>query len=139
VPTAKRETWINQEVISKKRRVLIANPITVQTGLNNLVYFADEVWFENPACNPVIYRQAVGRVDRIGQKKPTRVVFPLYEGTSQADLHRLLMQKVAVSMSADGLDGESAMQAAGIGDDGGFSSFAVGRQLYELLTRDRAV
>lgn len=137
VPTAKRETWINQEVISKKRRVMLANPITVQTGLNNLVYFADEVWLENPACNPVIYRQAVGRVDRIGQKKPTNVVFPLYAGTSQVELHSLLMHKVAVSMSADGLDGESAMQAAGIGEDGGFSSFAVGRQLYEMLTRDR--
>lgn len=136
VPTAKRETWINQEVINKKRRVLLANPITVQTGLNNLVYFADEVWLENPACNPVVYRQAVGRVDRIGQKKPTKIVFPLYAGTSQVELHSLLMQKVAVSMSADGLDGESAMQAAGVGDDSGFSSFAVGRQLYELLSRD---
>jgi len=135
VPTAKRETWINQEVIAKKRRVLLANPITVQTGLNNLVYFADEVWHENPACNPVVYRQAVGRVDRIGQKKPTRIVFPLYDGTSQVDLHSLLMQKVGVSMSADGLDGESAMQAAGVGEDGGFSSFAVGRQLYELLSK----
>jgi len=135
VPTAKRETWINQEVISKKKRVLLANPITVQTGLNNLVYFADEVWHENPACNPVVYRQAVGRVDRIGQKKPTRIVFPLYDGTSQVDLHSLLMQKVGVSMSADGLDGESAMQAAGVGEDSGFSSFAVGRQLYELLAK----
>jgi hypothetical protein len=62
--------------------------ITVQTGLNNLVYFADEVWLENPACNPVVYRQAVGRVDRIGQKKPTSIMFPLYQGTSQVDLIR---------------------------------------------------
>jgi hypothetical protein len=110
--------------------------ITVQTGLNNLVYFADEVWLENPACNPVVYRQAVGRVDRIGQKKPTSIMFPLYQGTSQVDLHSLLLQKVGISMSADGLDGESAMQAAGIGDETGFSSFAVGRQLFELLTKE---
>lgn len=136
VPTAKRETWINESVVAKKRRVMICNPVTVQTGLNNLVYFADEVWLENPACNPVVYRQAVGRVDRIGQKLPTRIVFPLYAGTSQVELHSLLMQKVAVSMSADGLDGESAMQAAGIGEEG-FSSFSVGRQLYDLLTKDR--
>lgn len=138
VPTKKRETWINQEVVNKKRRVLVCNPLTVQTGLNNLVYFADEVWLENPACNPVVYRQAVGRVDRIGQTLSTKIVFPLYEGTSQVELHSLLLQKVAVSMSADGLDGESAMQAAGIGDDGGFSSFAVGRQLYEMLTKAAA-
>lgn len=134
VKTKDRETWINKEVIGKKRRVLLCNPITVQTGLNNLVYFADEVWFENPACNPVVYRQAVGRVDRIGQKLPTRILFPLYEKTSQEALHSLLLQKVAVSMSADGLDGESAMQAAGIGEEG-FSSFSVGRQLYDLLTK----
>lgn len=135
VPTAKRQDWIDREVIGKKRRVMICNPVTVQTGLNNLVYFADEVWLENPACNPVVYRQAVGRVDRIGQKLPTKIVFPLYEGTSQQELHSLLLQKVAVSMSADGLDGESAMQAAGIGEEG-FSSFSVGRQLYDLLTKD---
>lgn len=134
VKTKDRETWINRDVIGKKRRVLLCNPITVQTGLNNLVYFADEVWFENPACNPVVYRQAVGRVDRIGQKLPTRILFPLYEGTSQVELHSLLLQKVAVSMSADGLDGESAMQSAGIGEEG-FSSFSVGRQLYDLLTK----
>lgn len=137
VPTAKRQDWIDREVIGKKRRVMLCNPVTVQTGLNNLVYFADEVWLENPACNPVVYRQAVGRVDRIGQKLETGIVFPLYEGTSQVELHSLLMQKVAVSMSADGLDGESAMQAAGIGEEG-FSSFSVGRQLYDLLTKERA-
>lgn len=138
VPTKKRETWINQEVIKKNIRVLIANPLTVQTGLNNLVYFSDEVWFENPACNPIIYRQAVGRVDRIGQTKETRIFFPVYLDTTQEDLHSLLLQKVAVSMSTDGLDAESALAAAGVGDDGGFSTFAVGRQLYELLVNRTA-
>lgn len=136
VPTAKRETWINKEIVAKKHRILIVNPVTVQTGLNNLVYFADQVWMENPACNPVTYRQAVGRVDRIGQKLPTNIVFPLYQGSTQETLHSLLLQKVAVSLSTDGLDAESALQAAGVGDDSGFSSFAVGRQLYEILARD---
>jgi hypothetical protein len=135
VPTKKREDWITSEVVGRKRRALVCNPLTVQTGLNNLVYFADEVWLENPACNPVVYRQAVGRVDRISQTRPTSIVFPLYSGTTQEALHSLLLQKVGISMSADGLDGESAMQAAGIGEDG-FSSFSVGRQLYELLTAE---
>lgn len=136
VPTAKRETWINTEIIKKKHRVLVVNPVTVQTGLNNLVYFADQIWMENPACNPVTYRQAVGRVDRIGQKLPTNIIFPLYRGTPQEALHSLLLQKVAVSLQTDGLDAESALQAAGVGDEGGFNTFAVGRQLYELLTRE---
>lgn len=133
VPTKKRQAWIDEMVVRKKRRVLVVNPVAIQTGLNNLVYFSDEFWMENPACNPTIYRQAVGRVDRIGQELMTRIFFLLYEGTSQQALHSLLMQKVAVSMSTDGLDAESALQAAGIGVGSGFSSFAVGRQLYEML------
>ena len=133
VPTKGRETWINKEVIGKNHRVLVVNPVTVQTGLNCLVYFSDEIWHENCACNPIIYRQAVGRVDRIGQRKPTKIVFPLYRGTAQQDLHSLLLHKVAVSMQTDGLDGEGALQAAGVGESG-FSSFAVGRQLYDMLT-----
>lgn len=134
VPTSKREAWIDETVIGKKRRVLLANPVTVQTGLNNLVHFADEWWHENPAVNGTIYRQAVGRVDRIGQSKPTRIVFPVYDVPAQSLAHKLLLHKVAVSQSVDGLDAESAMAAAGIGEQDDFSSFAVGRQLYELLS-----
>jgi hypothetical protein len=29
------------------------------------------------------YRQAVGRVDRVGQRKETRIFFPVYAGTTQ--------------------------------------------------------
>lgn len=134
VPTKKRQGWIDG-ITKRGCRVLVVNPVTIQTGLNNLVYFSDEVWLENCACNPVTYRQAIGRVDRIGQKEPTRIFFPLYKDTSQEDLHSLLLHKVAVSMSTDGLDGESALQAAGIGETG-FSSFEVGRQLYNILSQE---
>lgn len=137
VPTKNRQTWIDEQIVRKGRRVLVVNPVAIQTGLNNLVYFSDQIWMENPMCNPTIYRQGVGRVDRIGQEKLTRIFFPLYSGTSQVALHSLLMQKVAVSMSTDGLDAESALRAAGIGEDSGFSSFAVGRQLYEMLVSGR--
>lgn len=137
VPTKKRQAWIDEQVVAKGRRVLVVNPVAIQTGLNNLVYFSDQIWMENPMCNPTIYRQAVGRVDRIGQEELTRIFFPLYSGTSQVALHSLLMQKVAVSMSTDGLDAESALRAAGIGEDSGFSSFAVGRQLYEMILSGR--
>lgn len=137
VPTKKRQTWIDEQIVAKRRRVLVVNPVAIQTGLNNLVYFSDQIWMENPMCNPTIYRQAVGRVDRIGQEELTRIFFPLYSGTSQMALHSLLMQKVAVSMSTDGLDADSALRAAGIGEDSGFSSFAVGRQLYEMILSGR--
>jgi hypothetical protein len=133
VPTAKREAWIDETVVRPGRRVMLANPVTVQTGLNNLVHFADEWWHENPGCNPTIYRQTVGRVDRIGQRLATRIVFPVYEETMQEIAHKLLLHKVGVSQSVDGLDAESALSAAGVGEQDELSSFAIGRQLYELI------
>jgi hypothetical protein len=133
VPTAKRQDWIEREVVRKRVRVLIANPVAIQTGLNNLVHFASEIWHENPACNPVTYRQAIGRVDRIGQKKETRIFFPLYEDTLQVTLYDLLMKKVAVSVSTDGLDPESALQAAGAGEDEYMMGLSIGRQLWKMM------
>lgn len=133
VPTAKREAWITKEVIKANVRVLVANPTTIQTGLNNLVWFATQIWHENPACNPLVYRQAVGRIDRPGQILPTRVLFPYYEHTTQALLRDLLARKVSVSMSTDGIDPESAMAAAGMSQDLTLAALSVGRQLFQLL------
>lgn len=134
VSAAKRQAWIDREVVRKKRRVLVVNPIAVQTGLNNLVWFSTEIWLENPACNPIAFRQATGRIDRIGQTKETRILFPVYAGTLQENLHRLLLHKVGVSMATDGLDAESALQAAGVGEANAMSALSVGRQLYEIIT-----
>ena len=137
VGTRKRQKWIDKEVVARKRRVLITNPVCVQTGLNNLVYFASSIWMQNPTCNPVIKRQADGRIDRIGQMSNTRIHFPIYAGTTQQYLHSLLMHKVAVSMSTDGLDAEAALQAAGVVENDGFTAFSVGRQLYEMIISGR--
>lgn len=133
IAAGKRQSWIDREVIARRRRVLAVNPIAVQTGLNNLVHFATEIWMENPACNAIAYRQAVGRVDRIGQRAPTRILFPVYAGTTQEALHRLLLHKVAVSQAADGLDAESALAAAGVGAGSGLEALTVGRQLFAML------
>lgn len=134
VAASKRQAWIDKEVIKKDRRVLVVNPVAVQTGLNNLIWFSTEIWMENPACNAIVLRQAKGRVDRIGQTKETRIIFPIYVTTPQENLHKLLLHKVAVSMSTDGLDAESALQAAGVGETQAMSVMAVGRQLYEMLS-----
>jgi hypothetical protein len=134
VPTGKRQDWINKEVIGKKARVMVANPVTVQTGLNNLVHFHTEVWMENPACNPLVFRQAIGRVDRIGQKKATRILVPVYENTMQVQAQDLLMRKVAVSVATDGLDPEAALQAAGVSEDSYLAGLSIGKQLYSMLT-----
>lgn len=133
VSPAKRQEWINKNVILKRARVMVTNPVAIQTGLNNLVHFATEWWHENPACNPITLRQGIGRVDRIGQKLETRVYFAYYEGTAQPHTYSLLMHKVAVSASTDGHNPESALQAAGVGDSSTVTSFSVGRYLYKIL------
>lgn len=136
VPTKTRQAWITKEIVKKNQKVMVTNPVAVQTGLNNLIHFSDVIWMENPACNPIVYRQANGRVDRIGQTLPTNIWFPIYSDTMQAALHNLLFRKVAVSLSTDGLDAESTMAAAGIGEDAEFSSLSVGRFLYQMVQED---
>jgi hypothetical protein len=133
VSTAKRESWIRREVIARKIQVLVTNPVAVRTGLNPLVYFSTEVFMENPACDPITYRQVVGRVDRIGQDKETRIYFPVYDVKTQRAMHELLLLKVAVSMSTDGLDAESALAAAGATDAPLATGLSVGKHLYEML------
>lgn len=136
VPTGKRQSWIDREIVAKKRRVMIANPVAIQTGLNNLVHFHTEIWHENPACNPLVYRQAVGRIDRIGAKLPTRVFFAHYGGTLQANLYDLLMAKVAISVATDGLDPESALRASGIVEDEMLTGLSIGKQLWAMVEKD---
>lgn len=133
VPTGKRQAWIDKYVVKPNKRVLVVNPVTVQTGLNNLVHFHTSMWHENPACNPVIYRQAEGRTDRIGQTLPTWFWFPVYEGSAQEQLHKLLLHKVGVSRSVDGLDPEAALRSAGVLDES-FAGLSVGRELYRMIT-----
>lgn len=132
VSTGKRQEWITKQVVNKGARILLANPVAVQTGLNNLVHFATEIWMENPACNPIVFRQAIGRIDRIGQKLATRIFCPLYAGTPQELLYDLLLQKVAISVSTDGLDPESALLAAGIGAEEFMSGLSIGKQIWAL-------
>ena len=138
VPTAKRQSWIEREVIEKGRRVMVVNPVVVQTGLNNLVWFSTTVWMQNPACNPLVKRQFEGRFHRIGARLPVRSYFPVYSGTTQVPLRQLLADKVVVSMAVDGLDVEGALAAAGAVELDTSAGFGVGRQLYKMLTGEAA-
>lgn len=133
VPTHKRIEWIERVVVEPNRRVLLTNPTKVQTGLNNLVHFSSQWWHENPACNPIGFRQPVGRVDRIGQRLETRIYVPYYEGTLQQAMHDLLMRKVAISIATDGLDPESVLIAAGGTEDAALAGLSLGRQLWAIL------
>lgn len=136
VDTKKRISWIEKNVVQAGARVMLTNPVCVQTGINNLVHFSTIWWHENPACNAIIKRQAEGRIDRIGQKLETRAYTPRYTGSAQVDMYELLMHKVAVSQATDGLDAESALQAAGVGESGLVTGFSIGRELYARLSKD---
>jgi hypothetical protein len=134
VSPAKRKAWI-QAQNAAGAQVLLTNPVAIGTGLNVLVFYATELWMENPGCNAITFRQAVGRIDRIGQTKPTEVYFPVYEDTIQGPAHTLLLQKVAVSQSTDGLDARSALQAAGVGEAPDVSALSIGKLLFDLLDK----
>lgn len=135
VSAADRIAWLNERVVQPGARVLVVQPASVKTGVNNLVHFATQVWMENPGCDPTTYRQTVGRVDRIGQRAAeTRIYLGIYDTKSQTSAHRLLLAKAAVAMAADGLDAESALNAAGVGESqAALTAVSVGRQLYEML------
>lgn len=135
VQTRKRIAWINEEVIRKRRRLLIVNPTTVQTGLNNLVYFSTAIWAENPRCDAIVYRQANGRLDRNGQTKPVRIWMPYYAETTQAIALQLLARKVAASLQTDGLNIVSALEAVGAGHQTAVHAMAIGRAIYAELLR----
>lgn len=136
VPPGKRDAWIAKE-IAKKTRVLVLNPVCVSTGINSMVpYFSTVVWYENPACNPLIRRQANGRVRRIGQDREARFYSLVYQDSAQAVAQRLLMHKSGIGEAADGLDATAALQAAGVGATDITAAQDIGRALFEALTRE---
>lgn len=132
VPPHKREAWIDRHLNTRKRRVLIVNPTCVQTGLNNLVSLATAIWYENPECKPIVYRQANGRIHRPGQTLPVRSLFPLYAHKLPEAGHKLLLHKVGVSLAVDGLDPDAVLEAAGVASEFA-SGLNVGHQLYRML------
>lgn len=133
VPARKRQEWIDKNVVGK-RRVMVTNPSCVMTGLNNLIWFSTAIFFENPGVNPFIARQAIGRLDRITQKLPVRVFWPVYEGV-QAMLFELLQQKIAIAQQIDGIDPSAALEMVGGGDQAA-ASMDVGLAIWKYLGGD---
>jgi len=115
VSAKKRKEWIDTMVLARGVRVLLVNPASVETGLNNLVAFATLILIQNPQADAIVYRQAFGRIDRPGQTRPTELLVPFLEGTIQRVGVALLARKVAASLEADGIDIGSTLGAVGGG------------------------
>lgn len=135
VPTAKREAWIDQNVIAKKVEILLVNPNAVRTGLNNLVGFNLAIWHELD-YSATTYRQACGRLHRIGQTRPVTIYLPYYQATAQEIAFELIAKKVSASLLVDGLDLQAALEAAGAAPEKTAaiaSAMSLGRAVYERL------
>lgn len=134
VGTGAREAWIDREVVRKGVRLMIANPVGIQTGLNNLTHFHTILWYQNPAVNPTIFSQANGRIRRIGQEREARVYFLSYAACAQEAARVLLMDKASVAASVNGLDPMGALQAAGVGTASFASGMSVAKALHKMMT-----
>jgi SNF2 family DNA or RNA helicase len=117
--------------------LLLVNPNAVKTGLNCLVSFSTAIWYELD-LSALTYRQANGRLHRIGQTRPVTIHVPFYRKTVQEIAFELLAKKVSASLKVDGLDLAAALEAAGAGaaqTAAVASVMGLGQAIYEKLIR----
>jgi hypothetical protein len=137
VPTATRDAWIEQH--AQDVDVLICNPNAVRTGLNSLVVFNNCVWME-PDYDPRVYRQANGRIHRIGQREEANVYYLYIPHSSQAIAKELIAAKVGASLRVDGLEIEASLAMAGATDEERAAQAVygdIGQAIYDRLTKKR--
>lgn len=139
VGAGRRQAWINAEVVTRGRRILIVNPNAVKTGLNNLVFAGTAIWHELDH-SAITYRQANGRLHRIGQTKEVRIYYPVFQDTAQEIARDLLAAKVTASLQTDGLEMRSTLQSLGASDEDDATTLAmsIGQGIYQRLTRGYA-
>lgn len=86
----KREEWIAKRVFGLD--ALVVNPKLVQTGLD-LIAFSSVVFVEIEYSLYVLW-QSLRRVWRLGQTKPVKAVFSVYNDTMEAHALRLIGAKM---------------------------------------------
>ena len=120
--------------------VLLVNPNAVRTGLNNLVRLTTGIWYELD-YSATTYRQANGRMHRIGQTRAVTVLIPYYQDTAQHYAFDLISKKVTASLKVDGLGIQAALEAAGAASESTATlatAMSLGQAVYERLTRRAA-
>lgn len=109
----KRESWIEKH--APNLDVLICNPRLVETGLD-LVMFSTAIFYEIEYSLYTLW-QAVRRVWRLGQTKPVKVLFSVYDNTLEARALSLIGRKMK---AAQLLYGDEVGGAIVPQDDGDF-------------------
>jgi hypothetical protein len=90
VSPRQREQWVEQH--APRLDALITNPRLVETGLD-LVQFATVVFYEIEYSLYTLW-QACRRVWRLGQTKPVKVVFAVYNGSMESKALALMGRKM---------------------------------------------
>jgi hypothetical protein len=137
VSTGEREAWINEQVIAQGVQVLLVNPNAVRTGLNNLISFSTALWYELD-LSAYTMRQALGRLHRIGQTRQVESETAFYAGTTQQVMLEHVASKVTVSLQADALDLQSALESLGASEASNTAlstALSLGEAVYRSLCR----
>jgi len=121
VKPEQREEWLRQKV-NEDVRVVIANPMLVQTGLDLLDF--PTIIFYQTGYSVFTLRQASRRSWRIGQDKPVRIHYLHYQGTIQERALALVGGKLSASLAIEGK----------LTDDG-LASMCAGEDMTLLLAR----
>ncbi|XP_068707085.1 E3 ubiquitin-protein ligase SHPRH-like isoform X2 [Montipora foliosa] len=88
--------------------------LPLQTGSNGLnIIEATHVLLVEPALNPAHELQAVGRVHRIGQTRPTHVYRFIIRGTVESRMYSLLQSKPTSSVRTGARDSENSSLTLG--------------------------
>lgn len=112
VPTQERNRWIKSH---DSLDVLLVNPEAVKTGLNSLTRYTVALWHQ--LAHADTYRQACGRLHRLGQTKPVTIEVPYYASTGQEIRYERLVETVNAAEQLDALNLLAALKAAGASEE----------------------
>ena len=132
IKPARREEWIQSH--AKDMDVLLTNPMKVATGLD-LIMFSTCIFYELDYSLFTLW-QAMRRVWRLGQQKPVKVMFPVYNDSMESAALALMGQKMQAALLLYGDNASSAITDE-VGGSGDFLSELAHKVLAgEALTSD---
>ncbi|MBF0121199.1 MAG: DEAD/DEAH box helicase [Desulfobacterales bacterium] len=97
---AKRESWLNVKLSTGNYDVLITNPRLIETGLD-LLQFPTIIYFQT-GYSTFTLRQSSRRSWRIGQDKPVKIYYMVYQNTVQETALSLMAEKMQVALAVEG-------------------------------------